>query len=121
MLKLRKVLVSFALLAGTAFAAPVDSVAAKSADSLSSREGRQYKGYFQIGTDFNFGLNGGPTDPTFAVDTVETYGQNWRGLRIPLETARSYEDHVDPFFMLSFRAGYRDFHFLIDKLHGSII
>ena len=114
MLKLRKVLVSFALLAGTAFAAPVDSVAAKSADSLSSREGRQYKGYFQIGTDFNFGLNGGPTDPTFAVDTVETYGQNWRGLRIPLETARSYEDHVDPFFMLSFRAGYRDFHFLIE-------
>ena len=73
-----------------------------------------YKGYFQIGTDFNFGLNGGPTDPTFAVDTVERYGNNWRGLRIPLETARSYEDHIDPFFMLSLRAGYGNFHFLME-------
>ena len=24
-------------------------------------------GYFQLGTDFNFGFNGGPTDPMFAV------------------------------------------------------
>lgn len=74
-------------------------------------------GYFQLGTDFNIGFNGGPVDPKFAVDTVEHYGgsnSNWRGLRIPLETARSYEERIDPFFMLSFRAGYKDFHFLLE-------
>ena len=71
-------------------------------------------GYFQIGTDFNFGFNGGPTDPTFAVDTVEKYGGNWRGLRIPLETARNYEERIEPFFTLSFKAGYKDFHFLLE-------
>lgn len=74
-------------------------------------------GYFQIGTDFNFGFNGGPTDPVFAVDTAEHYGSsnsNWRGLRIPLETARNYEERINPFFTLSFRAGYKDFHFLMD-------
>ena len=70
-------------------------------------------GYFQIGTDFNFGFNGGPTDPMFAVDTAEKYGVNWRGLRIPLETARNYEERINPFFTLSFRAGYKDFHFLL--------
>ena len=71
-------------------------------------------GYFQFGTDFNFGFNGGPTDPMFAVDTAERYGgpkSNWRGLRIPLENARSYEEHIEPFFKLAFRAGYKDFHF----------
>ena len=116
MLRLRHVISFLAIFAGSAFSAPADSVAAQFADSSASPSADTvaYKGYFQIGTDFNFGLNGGPTDPTFAVDTVETYGQNWRGLRIPLETARSYEDHVDPFFMLSFRAGYKDFHFLIE-------
>ncbi|MCF0214936.1 MAG: hypothetical protein HUK21_00490 [Fibrobacteraceae bacterium] len=71
-------------------------------------------GYVQIGTDFNFGLNGGPTAGVFAVDTVERYGSNWRGLRVPLETARSYEDHIQPFFTLTFRAGYKDFHFLME-------
>ena len=71
-------------------------------------------GYFQIGTDFNFGFNGGPTDPMFAVDTAEYYGGNWRGLRIPLETARNYEERINPFFTLSFRAGYKDFHFLME-------
>ena len=30
-------------------------------------------GYVQIGTDFDIGLNGGPTDPIFAVDTAEYY------------------------------------------------
>lgn len=94
------------MLAGSAFAA--DS--SKNAQNANDEK----NGYFQIGTDFNFGFNGGPTDPTFAVDTVEYYGENWRGLRVPLETARSYEDHVDPFFMLSFRAGYKDFHFLME-------
>ena len=71
-------------------------------------------GYFQLGTDFNFGFNGGPTDPMFAVDTAEYYGKNWRGLRIPLETARNYEERIEPFFMLSFRAGYKNFHFLME-------
>jgi len=70
--------------------------------------------YFQIGTDFNFGFNGGPVDPMFAVDTAEYYGRNWRGLRIPLETARNYEERISPFFTLSFRAGYKNFHFLME-------
>ena len=100
----------------TLAAACLSVAAFASADSL-SQDSTGYKGYFQIGTDFNFGFNGGPTDPTFAVDTVEHYGSsnsNWRGLRVPLETARSYEDHIDPFFKLSFRAGYGNFHFLIE-------
>ncbi|MCF0225522.1 MAG: hypothetical protein HUK20_14740 [Fibrobacter sp.] len=74
-------------------------------------------GYVQIGTDFDIGLNGGPTDPIFAVDTAEYYGSkhsNWRGLRLPLETGRSYEEHLSPFFTLSFRAGYKNFHFLME-------
>ena len=74
-------------------------------------------GYFQVGTDFNIGFSGGPTDPTFSVETAEYYcdsGCNWRGLRIPLENARNYEERIDPFFMLSFRAGYKDFHFLLE-------
>lgn len=70
--------------------------------------------FFQIGTDFNFGFNGGPTDPTFAVDTVDRFGVNWRALRVPLETGRSYEDHIEPFFLLSFRAGYKNFYFLME-------
>lgn len=92
----------------SAFIFFIISISAFAADSLA------YKGYFQIGTDFNFGFNGGPTDPTFAVDTTERYGNNWRGLRVPLETARSYEDNVEPFFLLSLRAGYGNFHFLIE-------
>lgn len=71
-------------------------------------------GYFQIGTDFNFGFNGGPTDPEFAVDTADWYGKNWRGLRIPLENARNYEERINPFFTLSFRAGYRNFSVLLE-------
>lgn len=73
-----------------------------------------HKGYVQVGTDFNFGFNGGPTASYFAVDTVDRYGSNWRALQIPLETARNYEDRIDPFFMLSFRAGYKNFHFLME-------
>ncbi len=82
-----------------------------------SEKSTEKTGYFQFGLDFNIGFNGGPTDPTFAVDTVERYGgskSNWRGLRIPLETARSYEESVEPFFMFAFRAGYKDFHFLLE-------
>ena len=82
------------------------------ADSEFPASGRN--GYFQIGTDFNIGLNGGPTAPTFAVDTADWYGRNWRGLQIPLENARSYEEHLDPFFTLSFRAGYKNFHVLLE-------
>ena len=84
------------------------------ASFASADEPSKKSGYFQLGTDFNFGFNGGPTDPMFAVDTAENYGGNWRGLRIPLETARNYEERVEPFFMLSFRAGYKDFHFLLE-------
>ena len=71
-------------------------------------------GYFQIGADADFGFNGGPTESYFAVDTADWYGSNWRGLQIPLENARSYEEHVSPFFTLSFRAAYKDFHVLLD-------
>ena len=80
----RSSLFAIACLGAFAFASSAagDSLAADSA---------HYNGYFQIGTDFNFGLNGGPTDPTFAVDTAEYYGKNWRGLRVPLENGRSYE------------------------------
>lgn len=76
-----------------------------------------HKGYVQLGVDFNFGFNGGPTASYFAADTAEHYGgshANWRGLQIPLETARNYEDRVEPFFMLAFRAGYKNFHFLLE-------
>ena len=88
-------------------------VAFASAENVSEKPAKKV-GYFQIGTDFNFGFNGGPTDPVFAVDTAEYYGKNWRGLRIPLETARNYEERINPFFTLSFRAGYKDFHFLLE-------
>jgi hypothetical protein len=66
--------------------------------------------------DFNIGFNGGPTDPTFAVDTLEEYGKtnSWKALRIPLGNARSYEESIEPFFMLAFRAGYKNFHFLLE-------
>lgn len=104
-MKIRTLMLALGALVTVALASVSESA---QADSVT------YKGYFQIGTDFNFGLNGGPTDPTFAVDTAEYYGKNWRALRVPLETARSYEDHIDPFFMLSFRAGYKDFHFLLE-------
>lgn len=73
-----------------------------------------HKGYVQVGTDFNFGFNGGPTASYFAADTSDWYGYNWRGLQIPLETARNYEDRIEPFFTLSFRAGYKNFHFLME-------
>lgn len=73
-----------------------------------------YKGYVQVGTDFNFGFNGGPTASYFAVDTSDWFGGNWRGLQIPLETGRNYEDRIEPFFTLSFRAGYKNFHFLME-------
>ena len=103
-MRIRTLLLTVGSLVALSLASAGDSTQADSA---------AYKGYFQIGTDFNFGFNGGPTDPTFAVDTVERYGNNWRGLRLPLENARSYEEHIEPFFTLSFRAGYKDFHFLM--------
>lgn len=107
-MKIRKLIVSLGLLSASTFAG------LNAADIPQWTSDSSYSGYVQIGTDFNFGLNGGPTDPEFAVDTVEFYSGNWRGLRVPLETARSYEDHIDPFFMISFRAGYKNFHFLME-------
>lgn len=99
----RRSVISLSVLFATAFCA---------ASPAHSRSGEN--GYFQIGTDFDIGLNGGPTDPDFAVDTADWYGNNWRGLQIPLENARSYEEHLDPFFTLSFRAGYKNFHVLLE-------
>lgn len=74
------------------------------------------RGYFQLGMDVNFGFNGGPTDPEFAVDTVDRYNnsKNWRGLQIPLETGRTFEERVEPFFMVSLRSGYKNFHVLVE-------
>ena len=109
-MRIRTLLLTVGSLVALAFASASDS---------SQVDSTQYKGYFQIGTDFNFGFNGGPTAPTFAVDTAEYYGNNWRGLRVPLENARSYEEHIDPFFTLSFRAGYKDFHFLMEAVRSS--
>ncbi len=85
----------------------------------SADEQSKKNGYFQVTTEFNFGFNGGPTDPMFAVDTLEDYGpevheNSWKGLQIPLENARSYEDHIEPFFMFALKAGYKDFHFLME-------
>lgn len=106
---LSRALLFACLMAGAALAS-TENVSEKLAEKV---------GYFQIGTDFNFGFNGGPTDPMFSVEKLENYktskiGDNWYGIRIPLETARSYEERINPFFTLSFRAGYKDFHFLIE-------
>ena len=102
------------LFAALGFISAISFAGMNAADIPRWSSDSSYTGYVQVGTDFNFGLNGGPTDPVFAVDTVERYGGNWRGLRVPLETARSFEDHIEPFFMLSFRAGYGNFHFLME-------
>jgi len=103
------------LLCGALFGAVFAFVPKTEASQDPGKESSQTtKGYFQIGTDFNFGFNGGPTDPMFSLDTAETYGSNWRGLYIPLANARSYEDHIDPFFTLSFRAGYKNFRVLLE-------
>lgn len=71
-------------------------------------------GWFAVRTEFNFGLNGGPTASYFAVDTLEKFNPNWRSLQIPLETARNYEDAIDPFFTLTLEGGYKDFRFIIE-------
>ncbi|MFA6342845.1 MAG: hypothetical protein WCX75_08305 [Fibrobacteraceae bacterium] len=64
---------------------------------------------FTIGTKFAFGLYGGGVAQDFAADTADRYGvnANWRGLQIPLETARNYEN-IDPFFTLYLGGQYRD-------------
>lgn len=71
-------------------------------------------GWFSVRTDFNFGLNGAPTAGEFAADTVDRFGGNWRALQIPLETARNYEESIDPFFTLTLAAGYKNFFFMIE-------
>lgn len=113
---------AFAADATLAFAADVVPPAVSVDSSVSVEQWRsslwqdssKFKGYVQIGTDFNFGFGGGPTASYFAADTVDRYGVNWRGLQIPLETARNYEDRIEPFFTLSFRAGYKNFHVVLD-------
>lgn len=72
------------------------------------------EGYFYLRGDLNLGLNGGATASEFAVDTLENFGSNWRSLQLPLETARSYEDNVSPFFMLTLGAGYKSFSMMIE-------
>ncbi|MDR2582446.1 MAG: hypothetical protein LBC75_03095 [Fibromonadaceae bacterium] len=69
-----------------------------------------------LGSDFanvkvNFGVWGAPTASVFAADTMEKFGDNWRALRIPLETARNFET-LEPFFVLTLRTNYKE-NFLI--------
>ncbi|MCQ2091438.1 MAG: hypothetical protein MJY85_02050 [Fibrobacter sp.] len=113
--------VAATLLSAPSFAAVVppavsvdSSVSVEQWRSSLWQDSSKYKGYVQIGTDFNFGFSGGPTASVFAADTADRFGSNWRGLQIPLETARNYEDRIEPFFTLSFRAGYKNFHFLLE-------
>lgn len=63
---------------------------------------------FTIGAQVSPELHGEPVQQTFAVDTVDRYGSNWRGLQIPLETAREYET-IDPFFLVFLDGRYKDF------------
>lgn len=66
------------------------------------------EGSFTVGGELNTGFYGGPVTKEFAVDTVDRYGGNWRGLQIPLETARIYET-IDPFFLLWVEGAYKNF------------
>ncbi|MDR1760254.1 MAG: hypothetical protein LBR60_06985 [Fibrobacter sp.] len=68
---------------------------------------------FTVGTELNLGFYGAPTAPEFALDTVDRYGGNWRGLQIPLSTARSYE-RIDPFFAIFLEGAYKDFQVRLD-------
>lgn len=118
---LRTLGIATTLLSASAFAEVVppavsvdSSVSVEQWRSSLWQDSSKHKGYVQVGTDFNFGFSGGPTASYFAADTVDRYGSNWRGLQIPLETGRNYEDCIEPFFTLSFRAGYKNFHFLLE-------
>ncbi|MCK9181400.1 MAG: hypothetical protein M0P13_00780 [Fibrobacteraceae bacterium] len=66
------------------------------------------EGSFSVGTNVSLGVEGAPKASVFAVDTVDFYSSNWRGLQIPLETGRNYET-IDPFFDLYFGGAYKDF------------
>jgi len=55
----------------------------------------------------NIGTWGAPTAGVFAIDTMERFGDNWRALRIPLQTARSFET-LEPFFAIKLGANYKD-------------
>jgi hypothetical protein len=59
------------------------------------------------GIKVNAGIWGTPAAGVFAADTIEKFGDNWRALRIPLETARSFES-LKPFFTLVLGANYKD-------------
>ncbi len=66
-----------------------------------------------IGTKIAVGFYGAPKAGTFAADTVDRYGGNWRGLQIPLETGRQYET-IDPMFELYLGGRYRNFSVYFD-------
>jgi len=55
----------------------------------------------------NAGVWGAPTANIFAADTMENFGDNWRALRIPLETGRYFES-LPYFFILGLGANYKD-------------
>jgi len=59
----------------------------------------------------NPGIHGAPVAGVFAVDTMERFGENWRALRIPLQTARYFET-LEPFFALDLDANYKDDFFI---------
>ena len=64
---------------------------------------------FFIGAKISGGFFGAPKSSVFATDTADRYGLNWRGLQIPLELARVYEQTIDPFFEAFVGGSYRDF------------
>jgi hypothetical protein len=59
----------------------------------------------------NAGIWGTPAANSFATDTMEIFGSNWRALRVPLETAQYFET-LPPFFSLNLGINYKD-NFLI--------
>lgn len=61
-----------------------------------------------IGSKIAVGFYGAPKTGTFAADTIDRYGVNWRGLQVPLETGRRYET-IDPMFEIYVGGRYRDF------------
>lgn len=63
--------------------------------------------------ELSAGIAGAPKANHFAADTVDRYGSNWRGLQIPLETARQYET-IDPMLSLRFGGSYKTLTVLFD-------
>lgn len=61
-----------------------------------------------VGSKIAVGFYGAPKAMNFAADTIDRYGENWRGLQIPLETGRQYET-IDPMLELYLGGRYRNF------------